>query len=99
MLYYYYGNVGLLVIGLFFNFAFPPLLRYCKCNQKWLHETRTVADDFYKECAFEFLTKELSRTREELAQIISRANEPDQLFYQQNVKIVPVFESEIQRVI
>jgi hypothetical protein len=39
----------------------------------------------------------LSRTREELVHIYSIGNRSDQLFYQQNVKIVPIFESKIQR--
>lgn len=74
LLIYYYGNAGLLVIGLFFTFAFQPLLICCKFKSQWLEETRTVSDDFYKECSFEFLTKELSRTREELVNILSRGN-------------------------
>jgi hypothetical protein len=70
MLIFYYGNAAIAGIGLFILFAVPPIAKCTKSD--WLNETKAVADDFYKECSFEFLIMELHRAQEEYANHITQ---------------------------
>lgn len=91
MLVFYYGNGAIAVIGLFILFAVPAIAKCCKSD--WLNETASVADDFYKECSFEFLTRELRRTQEEFANFVKQ-NKNEKA---PNVKIMPVFANQIDK--
>ena len=58
---YYYGQVSLLVIFLFAAYVVPRIVSSCK-REVVQNNYFSTSDDFYNECSFEFLTREVLRS-------------------------------------